>query len=491
MKNVKSLIVVGGGVSGLIAALILKERSTMKVDLIYSSSVATIGVGEGTTEHFADFMRFVGIKPSEIVKKCDATLKLAVVFDNWRDNKKDDRYIHTVLGTFGLQFAQYFPLYAREIGRGSDYFYSKNIEKNLIQTSGLDIDNYPPTAQYHFNTFKLNDFLTKLAIQKGINIIDDNIVDLELDQDGYINTIIGEKSKYKSDFYIDASGFKRVLMNKLGVKWISYNKYLRVNSAIAFPTADEDNYNYFTLAKAMNAGWRFKVPTWGRHGNGYIYDDNFITEDEAKLEIEKELGHEVEIAKRFKFDAGVLESAWAKNCVAMGLSGSFFEPLEATSIGLTIQQSFLLMHRIQNYDENTIKDYNKSFKTIVENIRDFIALHYITNRDDTDFWKNNLTKEIPDSLKNNLEKWKTKIPISEDFINTSYYIMFGARNFITVMAGLGLFNKEAILQEYNFLSSKYIDYANESFNNIVNDLNSTQYISHKQFLKQIRESGND
>ena len=490
MKQVKSLTVVGGGTAGLISALILKERSNLNVTLIYSSNIGIIGVGEGSTEHFSEFMRFVGIKPSEIIKQCDATLKLAVVFDNWQNNKKNNRYIHTVLGMFNLQFAQYFPLYAKEIARGSDYFYSKNIEKNLIEISGLDIDNYPPTAQYHFNTFKLNDFLTKLAIEKGIKIIDDNIVDLELDQDGYIFTIIGEKSKYKSDFYIDASGFKRVLMNKLGVKWISYNKYLRLNSAIAFPTADEDNYNCFTLSKAMDAGWRFKIPTWGRHGNGYIYDDNFITEDEAKLEIEKDLGHEIEIAKKFKFDPGALESAWAKNCVAIGLSGSFFEPLEATSIGLTIQQSFLLMHRLQNYDENTIKDYNKSFTTIVENIRDFIALHYITNRDDTDFWKNNLTKEIPDSLKNNLEKWKTKIPISEDFINTSYYVMFGARNFITVMAGLGLFDKEAILQEYNFLSNKYIEYTNQSFHNIVNDLNSRQYISHKEFLKQIRESGN-
>ncbi len=491
MKNVKSLTVVGGGVSGLISALILKERCNLEINVVYSSSVATIGVGEGSTEHFGEFMKFIGIKPSEMIKECDATFKLSVVFDNWKNNKENDRYIHTVFSTFSLQFGQYYPIYAKEIGEGSNHLYPKYVDKNIIQSTAIDVDNYPPTRQYHFNTSKLNEFLTKIAIKKGINIFDDEIIDVKLDQNGYIDSIIGKKTKYKTDFYIDASGFKKVLMNKLGVKWTSYNKYLRVNSAIAFPTKDEDNYNYFTLAKAMNAGWRFKVPVWGRHGNGYVYDDNFITEEDAKLEIEKELGHEVEIAKKFKFDAGVLNSVWTKNCVAMGLSGSFFEPLEATSIALTIQQSFLLMHKIQNYDDKVIKDYNYSFNAIVENIRDFIALHYLTKRNDTEFWKYNLKKEIPDSLKNNLEKWKTKLPVSEDFINSSHYILFGPRNFLLVMAGLDLFDKSAILKEYNFLSDSLKQEANNLFKNIIIDLNSEKFISHKEILTKIRMVDNN
>lgn len=485
MKQVKSLTVIGGGTAGLIAALILKQRSSLDVNLIYSSNIGIIGVGEGSTEHFSEFMSFIEIKPSEIIKECDATFKIGVMFDDWIKNKK---YIHTVLTPYSKKFGDYSHIYAKEISDGSNYFYPFFINDSMIPQNTINVDLNPPTNQYHFNTFKLNDFLKKIAIKKNIKIFDDEIIDVILDQNGFIDEVIGKKTKYKSDFYIDATGFKRILMNKLNAKWISFNKYLKLNSAITFPTTDENNYNYWTLAKAMNSGWRFKIPTWGRHGNGYIYDNNFITADEAKLEVEKELGYEIEIGKTFSFDPGSLENVWIKNCVAIGLSGSFFEPLEATSIGLTIQQSFLLMHRIQNYDENVIKDYNKSFYSIIENIRDFIFLHYLTKRNDTDFWKNILNLNIPESLQNNLEKWKTKLPIHEDFINSSSFSMFSESNFIVVLAGLNLFDTKAISKEYDFLSNNLKKYSA----NLIEDikiLNSKEYLlTHKEIIKEIRES---
>jgi len=485
MKQVKSLTVVGGGTAGLISAIILKERSSLDVSLIYSSNIGIVGVGEGSTEHFAEFMALVGIKPSEIVKECDATFKVGIMFDNWI---KEDKYLHSVISLFSEKIGQYSPIYAKQISENSKYLYPSNIEKNMLSTKHIDIDSNPPVNQYHFNTFKLNEFLKNFAISKNIKIFDDDIIDVELDENGFIYSVIGEKQKYQSDFYIDATGFKRILMNKLNVKWKSFNKYLKLNSAITFPTKDEDNYNYWTLAKAMNSGWRFKIPVWGRHGNGYIYDNNFITADEAKLEVEQELGYEVEIGKTFTFDPGCLETVWEKNCVAVGLSGCFFEPLEASSIGLTIQQSFLLMHKIQNYDKNVIRDYNKSFNAIVDNIRDFIVLHYLTKRNDTDFWKNISKLEIPESLQYNLEKWKTKIPTSEDFtIYPSTFLMFREPNFIMVMAGLNLFNRKAILQEYNFLSDYLKTHTSNFFIKYLNEEKQFKNINHKEILKIIRE----
>jgi len=484
MKQVKSLTVVGGGTAGLISALILKERSGIDVNLIYSSNIGIVGVGEGSTEHFSEFMSFVGIKPSEIIKECDATFKIGVMFDNWI---KDYKYLHTVGNSFSQKFGQYHGLYAKEIADGSNYLYTNNIEKNIIQTSSVNVDIDPPTNQYNFNTFKLNEFLKKLSINKGINVIDDDIVDVELDKNGYIYQIIGKKQNYQSDFYIDATGFKRLLMSKLDVKWTSFKKYLKLDSAITFPTGDEDNYNYWTLAKAMDSGWRFKIPTWGRHGNGYIYDSNFITADNAKKEIEKEFGHDIEIGKSFSFDPGALENVWTKNCVAIGLSACFFEPLEATSIGLSIQQSFLLMHRIANYDEKVINEYNNSFDSMTKNIRDFIVLHYLTKRTDTDFWKNILETEIPESLKYNLEKWQNKIPIKEDFKNDSEYCLFGAANFIVVMAKLNLFNKDAITKEYNFLNNGLRNFSVNTINQISYSENIQKYINHKKMIEIIRE----
>jgi tryptophan 6-halogenase len=483
MKNVKSLTVVGGGTAGLISALILKNRSNLEVNLIYSSNIGIVGVGEGSTEHFKDFMNFIGIKDSEIILECDATFKIGVMFDNWI---KDKKYLHSVYHPHASKSGQYLNVYGKQIPENLN-LYPESIVNNLIPPRAIDVDSSAPTNQYHFNTFKLNDFLKKKAVAIGINVFDDDIVEVELDETGFIDFIVGEKSKYKSDFYIDATGFNRVLMNKLDVKWKSFSKYLKLNSAITFPTGDEDNYNYWTLAKAMNAGWRFKIPTWGRHGNGYIYDKNFITADEAKLEVEKELGHEVEIGKTFEFDPGALENVWSKNCVAMGLSGCFFEPLEATSIGLTIQQSFLLMHKIQNYDEKVIKDYNESFEKITENIRDFIVLHYLTKRNDTEFWKNILSVEIPESLKYNLEKWKTKLPIAEDFINHSTYSMFSAANFAVVMAGLNLFDNDAILQEYNFLSDNLKRYTENITASAWLENEVTKSIEHKKIIQIIRD----
>lgn len=483
MKNVTSLTVVGGGTAGLISALILKKRGNLNVNLIYSSNIGIVGVGEGSTEHFRGFLDFVGIPASEIIKECDATFKIGVMFDDWI---KDKQYLHSVISPYDLKSGQYHYVYAKQIFENSN-LYPESIAKNLVSSNGININYTPETNQYHFNTFKLNDFLKKKAVEMGINVFDDDILEVELDQNGFIDFIVGKKAQYKSDFYIDATGFKRVLMNKLNVKWKSFNKYLKLNSAITFPTGDESNYNYWTLAKAMDAGWRFKIPTWGRHGNGYIYDNNFITADEAKLEVEKELGHEVEIGKTFNFDPGALETVWNKNCVAMGLSGCFFEPLEATSIGLTIQQSFLLMHKIQNYDDKVIKDYNKIFEKITENIRDFIVLHYLTKRDDTEFWKNILTVEVPESLKNNLEKWKTKLPIAEDFNDTSNYIMFSSQNFITVMAGLNLFDTNAIMQEYNFLSDDLKNHATSTINSARFEENTQKLIEHKKIIQIIRE----
>ena len=171
MKQVQSLTIVGGGTAGLISALILKERSNIEINLIYSSNIGIVGVGEGSTEHFSDFMNFVGIKPSEIIKECDATFKIGVMFDNWI---KDYKYLHSVLTPFSQTFGQYHGIYAKEISNNTNYLYLNSIENNIVETSFINIDLNTPTNQYHFNTFKLNEFLKKIAIIKGINVFDDD-----------------------------------------------------------------------------------------------------------------------------------------------------------------------------------------------------------------------------------------------------------------------------------------------------------------------------
>lgn len=485
MKKVESVAIIGGGTAGLIAATILRRRLNIKVDVIHSKNIGIIGVGEGSTEHFNEYLQFMNISPYDIIKHCDATYKAGIMFEDW-GNKP---YLHSILAKFDKKFSQYNYVYAKQVAEDANYFNYKSIWHNKINNWFLNRPEEVPFAQFHFNTYKLNQFLSNLAVSMGINVIEDDIQDVILDNEGSIKELIGEKNKkYEYDFYIDSTGFKRLLINKLGAQWQSYRKYLKMNSAITFQTEDTDNYNLWTLAKAMDAGWLFRLPVWGRYGNGYIYDSDYITKEQAQKEVEQCFGHNIEIGKEFKFDPGCVDRAWIKNCCAIGISGSFVEPLEATSIGTSIQQSFLLMHRLSNYNDNTIKQYNKSFTNIMHNIRDFVILHYLTKKTDTKFWRDIARIELPETLKSKLEIWRHKLPIDEDFSDMSNYILFKASNHIVVLDGLDLFDRNSIKNEYD---SNY-DYVKLDANKTVEELhqfeNSIKLMNHKDYLSFIRET---
>jgi tryptophan halogenase len=261
-----------------------------------------------------------------------------------------------------------------------------------------------------------------------------------------------------------------------------------MKEAIAFPLPDTDNYNLFTLARAMKYGWLFRIPTYGRWGNGYIFDSDYINAEQAKKEVEEYFKKEIQIGKNIKFDPGCLDKFWIKNCVAVGLSANFVEPLEATSIGTAINQSFLLMLYINNYNEKTINQYNNAVSEIMNNIRDFIALHYIVKKNDSIFWQDIQKIDLPDSLQYNLEKWQYNLPLNEDFKKTNYYLFF-QHNFTNVLYGLNLINKKNIKYEYEQLSKHIKNFVEEKIiehiKNQKNILNKS--ILHKDYLNIIRK----
>lgn len=477
------ILIVGGGTAGLISALILKKRLNLQVDVVHSKNIGIVGVGEGSTEHFKDFMEFVGIDQYSLIKECDATYKGGILFSGWSD--KD--YMHNVSVPFNNSFAQYPYVYSHQICNGRDKLNSKMTWDSRISKYFINQPSDMPYNQFHFNTFKLNSFLINQCKLKEINIFEDDIEDVILNNSGEIDYLLGKENKYDYDFYIDSTGFRRVLMSKLGYKWESFKDYLKMKSAITFQTEDTENYNLWTLSKAMDYGWMFRIPVWGRHGNGYIYDSDYISQDEAKKELDIMFNRDIEIGRTFNFDPGCLDRVWIKNCVAVGLSAMFVEPLEATSIGTTIQQIFLLMHRISNYDEKTIETYNNEFKDISLNIRDFIYLHYMTNKNTSKFWEDVSKIEIPDTLKEKFTIWDKKIPIIEDFNKESRYILFSDHNFIVVMSGLNLINIKEWKKEYDMLP----DFVKNDAENIVlrEEYIENNYptVSHKEFIKIIRD----
>jgi len=477
----KTITIVGGGTAGYISALILKSRfNSINVKIIKSDKIGIIGVGEGSTEHWKQFLIFTNINEYELIKETDATLKSGVMFKNW--NNED--YLHSVNDDLlNLKFAQTLIGYKRLLSFNPKQKQLNNslLWENKVSKKFLS-NNLIPTNQYHFNTFKLNNFLNKKSIEKGIVVIEDEITNVEI-KNNEIFKLNGIKKNYTSDFFIDCTGFKKLLISKLGAKWISYKKYLKMNEAIAFPTEDTDNYNIYTTAQAMDYGWLFQIPTYGRQGNGYIFDSNYINVDKAQEEVEKLYCKKINIAKHIKFEAGCLDKVWINNCVAIGLSANFVEPLEATSIGTSIQQAFLLMHCLPFYNNKNINFYNKQIESIMDNIRDFIILHYKTKKTNTNFWKDIKQLEIPDTLKNNLEKWKTRLPIKEDFLQSNY-LLFYESNWIHILYGLNLINIDNINKTLNYFNVNHIKYVDKKIKEIFKYDNNN--INHKEYLNIIR-----
>jgi hypothetical protein len=478
MSQVNSIKIVGGGTAALICALILKRRfDKMDIEVIKSNEVGVIGVGEGSTEHWSYFSKFLNLSNQETITKTDATYKAGVYYEGWM-NKPFFHSLDTQLTL--LDIAQYKAAFGYLLSNGYE---NKDYVHDIFLQDRLDTSFVP--SQFHFNAFKLNTYLLELCETFKIKVTEDLIKDVLLNEDGSIKKIIGSK-EYVADFYVDSTGFKKVLLGKMGAKWRSYSKYLHVNQAIAFPTKDTEKYSPYTFTKAMKSGWIWRVPTWGRWGNGYVFNNNFINADQAKQEVEKYLGHEIEIFKDIKFDSGSLEKPWIKNCLAIGLSASFLEPLEATSIATAIQQSFLLMHYIPNYTEQSIERYNNKMDYLLQNMVDFVFLSYMVDKKDTPFWLHTSQLNPPDTLSYNLSYWRNRLPINEDFVHDRY-LLFKEGNFILKMHALNMFNLENIKHEFDvqheFMKKSIISEVNTIFSIRKNIFNH----DHKTLLKRIRE----
>lgn len=485
MNKLEKISIVGGGTAGFITALILKTRFPhIDINIIRSQKIGIVGVGEGSTEHWNEFMQYIGVPFQTVITECDATFKCGIMFRGWA---KDD-YLHSIGSESDIKNGQYFSVYGKLLSENApnQMFNPPLTWSNRVYAHHLEPESKSPYNQFHFNTHKLNDFLTKIANLKGIAVIDDEILDIEFNEAGEITTLVGEKTNYNSDFFIDSTGFKKFLISKMGAKWESYGKYLKMKSAITFQLPDTEEYNIWTLAQAMDYGWMFKIPVWGRSGNGYIYDSDYIDQEQAKAEVEKLLGKEVEIGKHISFDPGALDRVWIKNCCAVGLSASFVEPLEATSIGTSIQQAFLLMHRLPNYSEKTIEKYNYDISNILTNIRDFVILHYMVKKDNTEFWKDVQNMPIPDSLQDKIDRWQSNLPIADDFKTVTDYKLFGEAHHLFILAGLKLFDIDKIRNEYSMMHPEIKRFADQTIKERKKIEQVTPSVGHKEFITKIR-----
>lgn len=478
------LVIVGGGTAGWISALILStfQKGNHDITLIASEEIGIIGVGESTTAYFSSLVagNFFGIDRYEFFKETGSTLKLAVKLKNWNKSKKD--FYSPIDGSFTKTKEVDYSIVHSILSEDSIHNTSKC--SYLCENSLTDVRKISTPSQFicdnvhavHIDTFKTSTFLKKTCIQKGVNYINSKVINVSNDEQGNIEKVTLDSGKeIYGDFFIDASGFKRVLSSKVGAEFISYKHNLPVNKAISFVVErdEEKDFKAETISTAMNSGWMWNIPTRNRNGIGYVFSDEYITENEALQELEKH-GHKPENYKLLEFESGRLKNVWNKNCISVGLSGSFLEPLQATSIHTTIAQllifaeKYLTSRKESLYSDIFRKKYNLEFSRMIDDFRDLVSLHYSGEKQDTPFWEDmKRENRITEFAKDIIELAQHRVLFPTDF--HSYFGAAGYDIWYYILCGLGHIKKENISKFYlgfdvNGESKKHYDFHLEQMN---------------------------
>ena len=423
----RRIVVVGGGTAGWLAAMMLGDaarrgKHACDVTVIESSKIGTIGVGEGTTAVFSQMLQHLGLDETEFLAATGATIKFGIRHRDWRrlghsyDGPIDDP--HRVAGLpDNTAMDQYWVSQGKPVGSGHLFQHLINRNASPFARAGSKLLPIGPFHHaYHFDQALAGRFLRSKA--RAVQVIDDQVAGLERDSaSGDIRALLLDSGqRLEGDLFIDATGFRRRLISDMGAVWVGYGSVLPVNRAMPFwlDIPEGAEIPPLTLAWAQKSGWLWKIPTQQRFGCGYVYSDAHITPDQAQAEIETALGHKIEPRNDIKIDAGRLDRTWIGNCVALGLSSSFLEPLEATSIHGTVVQLMLLSTLLADPAQRARAAYNSIAAQQVDDFRDFIRLHYVSQRRDSAFWQDVATTH-PAAVTDRLAHWAGRVPEPKDF----------------------------------------------------------------------------
>lgn len=459
---IKNIVIVGGGTAGWLTACILAKQlnngtnTTTNITLVESSEIPAIGVGEGTVPTMRQTLKMIGINEVEFIRECDVTFKQSIKFVDWlytpsksENRNKSYHHLFNYPHVPGFDLTPYWLLNQGLDNYANSVNYQEIIcEKNLGPKRVTDKE-YTGVLEYayHLDAGKFAKFLAKhgqkhLAINHKVV----TVAEVVLRADGSINKLLAsDGQEISADFFVDCSGFSsRLIGDALGVGFVKKGHQLLVDNAIAMqvPYGDENReIPPYTIATAQEAGWTWDIGLTQRRGVGYVYSSSHTTHDRAEEILRQYVGNEASdlSARRIPMEIGYREKFWYKNCVAIGLSAGFVEPLEATALLIVEATAKLLAEKLPTNTsgmEYAEKSFNSISRYAWDKVIDFIKLHYfLSKRRDSNFWLDNVEQSTaPESLIEKLNYWQFNLPTSSDF--PSKYEVFQLENYQYVLYGM-------------------------------------------------------
>ncbi len=443
--HIRRIVIVGGGTAGWMTAAALStvlKKEICEIELIESDAIGIVGVGEATIPAIHDFNRKIGLDEQDFMRRTNATFKLGIEFVDWA--RKGDAYMHPFgHHGFDLNGVPFHHYWLDEHRRGSAVQFGEYCVPFVAAKAGRfalplsDPRSVLSTYSYafHFDASLYAQYLRQVAERRGVTRTEGRIVDVRLDgESGFITSVkLEDGQTMAGDLFIDCSGFRALLIGQaLGVDYESWQHWLPCDRAVTVPSRNAETLDPYTRAMALTAGWQWRIPLQHRTGNGHVYCSEYVGDDEARQMLFANIEREALAEPRvLRFVAGKRRQMWEKNCVAIGLSGGFLEPLESTSIYLIQAAIMKLIERFPDREFSDINrdDFNAQIGQAFEQVRDFIILHYkATTREDTEFWKYCRNMSIPDQLDYKMRTFKESGHVvcsrRELFIETNWLSVF-------------------------------------------------------------------
>ena len=485
-QPITNITIVGGGTAGWMAATFLQTKlnrdqaaTPVSVTLIESPNIATIGVGEATVPAMRRWMHELDIDEAEFIRRCNASFKLGVRFSNW-NHDSDGRplaYIHPFHGfdndLSGVSPAYYFHRFG-EIWGPRDPVDSLSpsvaLIENLKGPRQVEPGEYASGVRYayHLDAGLFAQLLQEIAMARGVTHLLDDLQEVELDERGYIAALqLQRNGRFPVELVIDCTGFRGLIIQKtLEEPFQSYSSSLLCDRALAVqvPHQDVRHLEPCTRATALGAGWCWRVPLYSRVGTGYVFSSAFRSDDEATAEFLEHLGPEGQGAepRAIAMRVGRSQRSWVKNCVAVGLSGGFIEPLESTAIYIISKSLGWLVENFPHHGFETApaERFNGLVEGLYQEIRNFCVLHYVTtNREDTDFWKAaQHDLEVPESLRASLQQWRQHLPKEED-LEESY--LFNYWSYMIILYGKRYFDGTVFAEEEGLAEAEWQHFSSQ------------------------------